>query len=117
MDIPSTHLSLFDVLKDDGCRDRAWLAFDTAYRPVILSWLERKLDGHLAEDLTQEILVRLWRDLPKQQHDPQKGHFRSWLKAVVNNALRDVWRRQQTRPQAPAVGGTEFSEKIQNWLA
>jgi RNA polymerase sigma-70 factor (ECF subfamily) len=33
------------------------------------------------------------------------------LKAIVNNALTDFWRRRQRQPEVPAVGGTEFLQR------
>ena len=112
MAIPSTHISLLCDVRTDGRRDEAWAVFHTRYRAVILGWcLRRGLPPDAAEDLTQDVLLKLFRHLPRYRHDPARGQFRGWLKTVVNNALTDFWRRQQGRPER-GVGGTAFLERL-----
>jgi RNA polymerase sigma-70 factor (ECF subfamily) len=111
--IPSTHLSLLCDLGADGRRDEAWAVFQARYRGVILGWcLRRGLSPEGAEDLTQDVLLKLFQQLPHYRHDPSRGQFRGWLKAVVNNALTDYWRRQRRRPERGGVGGTAFLERL-----
>src|SRR5262249_51106481 len=89
----------------------AWSAFHTRYRDVILGWCQRRnLPQDTAEDLTQEVLLKLFQELPG--YDSAKGRFRSWLKAVVNNTLTDYWRRQQRRPEHGGIGGTAFLDRL-----
>jgi RNA polymerase sigma-70 factor (ECF subfamily) len=57
-------------------------------------------------------LLKLFQQLPRYSHDPERGQFRGWLKAVVNNALTDFWRRERRRPERGAVGGTAFLERL-----
>lgn len=111
MIIPSTHLSLFLPLQKEGKNDEGWKAFHTRYHQVILTWcLRRELPLAWAEDLTQEIWLKLLRDI--HTYDPAKGKLRSWLKAVVNNSLTDFWRRQRGKPERGGVGGSAFLEKL-----
>jgi RNA polymerase sigma factor (sigma-70 family) len=113
MSIPSTHVSLLCDLRRDGRRDEAWAAFHARYRGVILGWcLRRGLPADAAEDLAQDVLLKLFGQLPRYVHDPVRGQFRGWLKAVVNNLLTDFWRRHRRRPEHAAVGGTTFLEKL-----
>jgi RNA polymerase sigma-70 factor (ECF subfamily) len=44
--------------------------------------------------------------LPRHEHDPARGRFRSWLKTVVKNVLADRRRRQRRRPEPDAAGGS-----------
>lgn len=111
--IPSTHISLLCELREGGQRDEAWEVFHARYRSVIHGWcLRRGLPPDDAEDLTQDILLKLFQQLPNYSHDPTRGPFRSWLKAVVSNALTDFRRRQQRRPERRGVGGTAFLERL-----
>src|SRR6516162_11806038 len=103
--MPSTNISLLCDLREDSRREEAWTVFHSRYRGVILGWcLRRGLPPDGAEDLTQDILLKLFQQLPRYRHDPARGQFRGWLKAVVNNALTDFWRRAG----GDAVGGTAF---------
>jgi RNA polymerase sigma-70 factor, ECF subfamily len=107
--IPSTHLSLLCDLRADDRQQNAWELFHLRYRAVIFGWcLRRGLPPDAVEDLTQDVLLKLFQQLPHYHHDPARGQFRGWLKAVVGNILTDFWRRQQHRPEHPAVGGTTF---------
>jgi RNA polymerase sigma-70 factor (ECF subfamily) len=111
--IPSTHVSLLCDLRRDSRRDEAWAAFHARYRDVIFGWcLRRGLAADAAEDLTQDVLLKLFRQLPGYLHDPARGQFRGWLKTVVNNILTDFWRQQRRRPEPGAVGGSAFLEQL-----
>lgn len=112
VEIPSTHISLLCELGKSGRRDEAWAAFHSTYRAAIFGWCQhRGLPPEDADDLTQDILLKLFEQLPQYRHDPARGQFRSWLKTVVNNALTDFWRRQQRRPEY-AGGGTTFLDRL-----
>jgi RNA polymerase sigma-70 factor (ECF subfamily) len=94
-------------------REEAWAVFQGCYRGVIVGWcLRRGLSPELAEDLTQDVLLKLFLQLPRYKHDPRRGQFRGWLKAVVNNALTDFWRKQRQRPEPGGVGGTPFLARL-----
>jgi RNA polymerase sigma-70 factor (ECF subfamily) len=113
MPIPSTHVSLLCEVSAGGRRDEAWAVFQARYRGAILGWcLRRGLSPDGAEDLAQDVLLKLFQQLPQYKHDPARGRFRGWLKAVVNNALTDYWRRQRRRFERGAVGGTAFLERL-----
>jgi RNA polymerase sigma-70 factor (ECF subfamily) len=112
MSIPSTHLSLLQALGEEGRREDAWAVFQAGYREVIIGWARRHgLDFHSAEDLTQEILLKLLEALPRHEHKPDRGRFRSWLKTVVRHALAD---RQRRRPEPGGVGGSTALERLGN---
>lgn len=113
MMIPSTHLSLLRCLTESERRNQAWTEFENRYRTVIRTWcLHRGLPPEDADDLTQDILLKLLEQLPHYRQDPTKGRFRSWLKAVVNNAITDAWRRERHRAERRGVGGTAFLRRL-----
>jgi RNA polymerase sigma-70 factor (ECF subfamily) len=53
-----------------------------------------------ADDLVQEVLLAVSKDLGKFDHGGQPGAFRGWLKAILVNRLRKFWRSRDRRPQA-----------------
>jgi len=74
----------------------AWSCFDAIYRPLLTSWLRRySLQPHDREDLVQEILQSVLRELPHFQYQPARGHFRGWLRQIMVNRLREFWRSQK----------------------
>src|SRR2546421_3993370 len=108
--IPSTHLSLLCALKASHLREAAWEQFQRRYQETILRWCVRRgLQAADAEDVTQAIWVRLLRSLPEHEHDTSRP-FRSWLKTVVTNAIRDFLRSARRHPGNRGVGGSSFQD-------
>jgi RNA polymerase sigma-70 factor (ECF subfamily) len=115
VDIPTTDGSLLLALQSQSAarREAAWARFDALYRPVILAWCRRwPLPPETAEDLTQEVLLKLSEKFLEHCYDPDRGRFRSWLKVTVRNTLADYGRRQQRQPDNAGVGGTEHGRKL-----
>jgi DNA-directed RNA polymerase specialized sigma24 family protein len=53
------------------------------------------------DDLVQEVLGVVVRELPRFDHAGRPGSFRAWLRAVTVNRLRTSWRSQRAQPAAP----------------
>lgn len=97
----STSPSLLERLRSPA-DSRSWRHFVDLYTPLLDGWLRRHgVTGHDAEDLTQEVLSVVVRELPHFRHDGRPGAFRAWLRAVTVNRLRPFW-REQRRGHAPA---------------
>jgi RNA polymerase sigma-70 factor (ECF subfamily) len=52
-------------------------------------------DRVLAEEVVQEVFVRLWRD--PARYDPERGSMRSWLCAQVHGRAVDLLRAESAR--------------------
>jgi RNA polymerase sigma-70 factor (ECF subfamily) len=50
--------------------------------------------------------------LPRHEHDPDRGRFRSWLKTVVQNVLADQGRRRGRRLELGGEGGSTALERL-----
>lgn len=115
--IPTTRLSVLAALRGSTRREEAWAVFQSQYQHTIFRWCTaRGLQEADAEDLTQDILIKLYRTLAEHDHDPDRGKFRSWLATVVHNAIRDAQGKRRRRPDAAGVGGTAFHEQLANVL-
>lgn len=94
-----TSLSLLDRLcrsPDTECWDR----LVQLYAPLIRAWLRRyDVQTNDADDLVQEVLLAVSKDLSKFEHAGQPGAFRGWLKAILVNRLRKFWRVRDRRPR------------------
>jgi len=93
----ATSVTLLGRLRD-GMDQQAWDAFVQRYAPMIYNWCCRfGLQQSDAADITQEVLLKLVRAMRAFEYDPSRGSFRSWLKAVTGNTVRDLlqsWKRQ-----------------------
>jgi RNA polymerase sigma factor (sigma-70 family) len=82
----------------------SWQRLIDLYAPLVRVWLRRyALQPADADDLTQEVLAVLVRELPQFRHDLRRGAFRRWLRTVLVNRLRAFWRGR--RRQAAAGEG------------
>lgn len=89
-DVP-TRVSMFVRLQQN--QEQAWQEFVQQYGPMIAAWcLRHSLDEAEAADVTQTVLLKLIQVMRKSKYDASKGSFRSWLKTVTNNAVRDLMR-------------------------
>lgn len=66
------------------------------YSALVFSIALRVLHDHsLAEDVTQEVYLRLWRQ--PASFDPQRGRFISWISSVARNRALDELRKLSRR--------------------
>ena len=104
----TTRISLLQQLSS-GEPD-AWRELDEMYRPLIERWLQRyQLEPNDVEDLTQEVMSVLIRDIGKFQHNGRVGAFRTWLKMTAVNLTRNYLRRSNL---ARGTGGSSFQERL-----
>ncbi len=88
----------------------AWRELDEMYRPLIARWLRRyQLEASDVEDLTQEVMSLLIRDIGKFHHNGRVGAFRTWLKMTAVNLARNYLRRKNL-PRG--TGGSSFLERL-----
>jgi RNA polymerase sigma factor (sigma-70 family) len=98
-----TSLSLIDRARQ-STDSLAWDRLIEVYTPLLRQWLRAyDVQDADAEDLIQEVLAVVARELPKFDHSRRTGAFRGWLRKVLVNRLRNFWRARASRP---AVRGT-----------
>ncbi|SRR5579885_1829006 len=71
--------------------------YDRYGQPVYSLTLRIVRDPQTAEELTQEVFVRLWRYA--DTYDPARGRFSGWLLGIAHNLALNEVRRWQSRPQ------------------
>lgn len=105
-----TSLSLLNRLRRSP-ESESWDRLVALYAPLLKAWL-RKYDvqDSDADDLVQEVLLAVSKDLSKFEHGGQPGAFRGWLKAILVNRLRKFWRGRDRRPQAR--GDSDIDAKL-----
>jgi RNA polymerase sigma-70 factor (ECF subfamily) len=85
----------------------AWTRLVDLYTPLLRGWLGRHgLQACDVEDLVQDVLAVVVRELPHFRHNHRTGAFRRWLRTIVVHRLRDFWRARRTRPRP--TGGSEL---------
>ena len=85
----TTRVTLLHRLNQDPGDQLSWAEFVRFYGPAIRSWLTHwGLQEADAQDVAQNVLLRLTAKLPQFKYDPSKS-FRGWLKTLTHHAWHD----------------------------
>lgn len=97
-----------------GSEEESWDRLASIYTPLLQRWLQQyDLQASDSDDLVQEVLSVVARDVKAFQHNGRRGAFRSWLKTILINRLRYFWRSRNYRPVAG--GGTDYQLQLQQF--
>jgi RNA polymerase sigma-70 factor, ECF subfamily len=114
-----TRVSLIQRLRGETPAQEDWQDFYKMYwRPVYTFARRFGISGSDAEDLVQEVMITLLRNLPSFGYDRAKGRFLSWVKSITRNKVIDWHRRQKARVEGrlqraePGGDGEDVIEKI-----
>ena len=106
-----SHFSDLDRAERAQLRDRDPAALELFYERYfdrVYGYVRRLLrEEHLAEDLTQDIFMHVWRSLPS--YDPQR-ELRPWVFTIATNKVRDWWRSRR-HAEAQREMAVEDSER------
>jgi RNA polymerase sigma-70 factor (ECF subfamily) len=74
-------------------QEESWKDLVDLYRPLIFAWLNRQgVPAGDLEDLSQEVLLSVVKQLPGFQHSGHRGAFRAWLRTILCRRTADYWR-------------------------
>jgi RNA polymerase sigma-70 factor (ECF subfamily) len=104
-----TSATLLARLRQVPVDQAAWVQFTERYGRKIFAWCRRwNLTEADAEDVTQNVLLKLTEKMQTFEYDPARS-FRAWLKTVTRNAWSDYWAGHK----AVAAGGSQALELLQ----
>jgi RNA polymerase sigma-70 factor (ECF subfamily) len=106
----TTSLGLLDRLRHAKPDAEDWRRLHDLYLPLIRHWLSRlpSLQDEI-DDLTQEVLVVLFRELPAFERR-RHGSFRAWLRQITVNRTRIFCKTRRKQPVAGS--GSEVEELL-----
>ena len=106
---PETRITLIQRLQHGG-DEAAWEEFVAIYRPAIVRMaLRKQLQPTDAEDLAQQVLLAVSRNIDKWKQDRTRARFRTWLQTVVRNTTLNALTR---KPRDQATGGTTAVQQL-----
>ena len=115
-----TRISLLHRLRDNAHDQRAWQDFVDYYGPRIHAWCLRwHLQEADAQDVTQNVLLKLARHLQSFHYDPSRS-FRSWLKTITHHAWFDFLetnRRNRSSHDSAVLASLEARQDLEQRLA
>ncbi len=102
---PETPRTLLRKIAEFANGDDAavWNDFVAQYAPAIRRFVRMQnstLGDDEVEDVVQDVFVRLVEVLRKNQYDPSKSRFRTYLATLTRRLLIDRYRASQTRETA-----------------
>jgi RNA polymerase sigma factor (sigma-70 family) len=97
--VSNTRATLSERLRD-GPNALAWDEFFACYWPTIYGFARhRGCSEHTAEEIVQDVMLRVFQQRDVYQYDPARGRFRDWLGTVVRNNVAEHRRRPANRIQ------------------
>ena len=103
---PTSHSLLQRV--QVGASQESWHEFVTFYDRLIQGWLLKQgVTPNDAEDIRQEVLAVVLKEITRFEHNGRTGAFRNWLRTVTANRLREFWR---SRKRQKTAGGADIEE-------
>jgi RNA polymerase sigma-70 factor, ECF subfamily len=95
--------------------EEAWEDLCVVYRPLILGWLRRQgVPAGDIDDLVQDILLQVVRNLPSFKHSGRRGAFRSWLRTIAHNICCDYWKSPARRGATAAGDSAAALEQLED---
>ncbi len=95
--------------------ESAWQRFVALYQPMIRGWLVRfSIHRQEVDDLTQDVLAVMVRELRNFTPSGRCGAFRSWLRTITVNRAREFWRAGKGRARAAGGSMLEMIEQLED---
>ena len=108
--MPETSVSLLERLRLQP-DSASWQRLVDLYTPLLRDWLRRyALQPSDADDVTQDVMAVVVREMPSFRHDLRAGAFRRWLRNIMVNRLRVLWRGRRSQPVA--TGDSDFEQML-----
>ena len=90
----TTSTTLLNAIGADANSPR-WTEFVARYQSVMESFLAERFPDVDADDVMQETLIVIARNLPNYRYAPDtKGHFRNYLLGILKNKAREEQKRR-----------------------
>src|SRR4051794_27593291 len=107
--LPTTCVTMLSQLRQHPSDQAGWDEFVERYGRHIYRWCRQwNLQDADAEDVTQDILVKLTQKLHAFAYDPSRS-FRGWLKTVAHHAWRDF---EDDRSRARNAAGDLQTQQV-----
>ena len=102
-DTPATLLARIAVEVTGTADEAAWVRFFELYAPAIRKFAAGLGAQSDAEDVAQEIFLKLVAVLRKGGYNADVGKFRCYLAAMIRRELVNRWRKAQSRGAAANI--------------
>ena len=110
-DLYLTRITLIGNIKENN--EDAWNEFCLFYWDIIVGWARRMgCSEAVAQDVFQETMISLMRQLPNFNYDTGRGKFRSFIKTIVKRRVCDIYRKEGKYVSLSSESSEENSSDI-----
>ena len=104
----ATRITLLERVRQTQAGD-SWSEFAAVYDSLIASWLKQQgVADADADDIRQEVMQTVVKEIPRFEHNGRTGAFRTWLRRITANRMHRHWAQRKRR--ADAVGSVDLGE-------
>jgi RNA polymerase sigma factor (sigma-70 family) len=105
--------TLFERVCESPQDQKRWCELVDYYTPWLMGWAVHTTGRtDVAEDIVQEVFLRLWKHLPHlREHTPPGKSLRNWISTVTHNLIEE-WRRHPGTRRC-LQGGSALVEQLQ----
>lgn len=94
-DFIPTRLSLLSRLKDWDNKESWKQFFDIYWKLIYRTAVKAGLTDQEAQDVVQETVIAVAKQMGKFKYDPALGSFKGWLHQVTRGRIGDHWRKRR----------------------
>ena len=88
----------------NGNDQQAWDEFVGFYESFIKMVLKKaQVYSYDEDDLLQTILLKIWKSLPKYEHNKKGAKFRTWMSTIIRNTTNDYYRKNKSEDNKKAL--------------
>ena len=80
-----------------GASEASWTRFFELYQPVIVKFAAFSGAGREAEDVAQDVFVKLVEVFRRNTYDPVQGTFRAYLASMIRHEVVNRWHKAAVR--------------------
>ncbi len=108
---------LLSLMRANPSHNALWVAFVDRMSGPAYSWCRRRGYGEAeAEDLTEELLYKIWTAVRKRNYRPGRGNARGWIFRILDRVAKDAARKRACRRGHEAEAAMAENAKAEDEL-
>ena len=109
----NTRYTLLKKLQNDSS-EKNWEEFVQYYSPYIFVIIRRfNVGAHDSEELLQDVLVKIWKNISKFDAQKYECRFRTWLGVMIRNTVFNFFKSKASRNSRSNVNYDDIIGKLE----
>jgi len=109
----NTRYTLLKKLQNDSS-EKNWEEFVQYYSPYIFVIIRRfNVGAHDSEELLQDVLVKIWKNISKFDAEKYECRFRTWLGVMIRNTVFNFFKSKASRNSRSNVNYEDIIGKLE----